>query len=637
MSYQSLSITRKITILGIVIALSVASFIGITALLSAKTIIEQRMIQSELPSKLQAIDNYISLEINKLLSAAEQLSSNQFILAWAKSGDNNDQTLVSELNRVVKQYDLATASWANRDTAQYWNQEGFLRVLDRQQDGWFFDFKNSQRPYSISLYQEPNGDMKMFVNHQQTNGIGLTGLAKSIDDMQALLNKFAIEQTGFVFITDNKGLIKLHKDVNIVGKTNLDTLYGAQVSRQLLTNNEFNLQEVELNGDTFFIAASPIKNTQLYVVAQVPKAEVFAGITTLQWQILSFAIVIALLACVISFLLARSLSSPLSKMAELFTRLGSGDANLAYRLPHSEQPVLAALSNGFNQFIDKIETAIAQVSHESLEIRQSSDQVFAQAKRNSQAMDNQKEQTMSVAAAINEMGATVQEIAHSAATAAKLTEDSKANTLQSHQQVVQSQQSITALAGDIDTITGQVTELANKTQKIASIVDSIRGISEQTNLLALNAAIESARAGEHGRGFAVVADEVRALANRTSQSTTEIQTMIEELAKTATNVVEQIALSKNKAQHSVANMQSSVQLLDAITNTANEINDMATLIATATEEQSSVVADVGRNIEQISEISDMAMREQIDTEQAIKGLATSAQTLASLVATFEKH
>ncbi|MFK3869759.1 methyl-accepting chemotaxis protein [Pseudoalteromonas rhizosphaerae] len=637
MSYKTLSITRKITILGIAIALSVASLIGITALLSAKTIIEQRMIQSELPSKLHAINNYISLEINELLSAAEQVSSNHFILAWANSRDNNDEVLIKELNRLVKQYGLATASWTNRDTAQYWNQDGFLRVLDRQQDGWFFDFKNANQAYSISLYQEPNGDTKMFINHQQINGIGLTGLAKSIDDMQALLNKFTIEQTGFVFITDDKGVIKLHQDVNKVEKTNLDSLYGHQVSGQLLTSNEFNLQEVELNGDTFFLAASPIKNTQLYVVAQVPKAEVFAGITTLQWQILSFAIAIALLACIVSFLLARSLASPLSKMAELFTRLGSGDANLAYRLPHSDQPELSALTNGFNQFIDKIETAIAQVSHESLKIRQSSDQVFTQAKHNSQAMDNQKEQTISVAAAINEMGATVQEIAHSAATAAKLTEDSKANTLQSHQQVVQSQQSITALASDIDTIAGQVTELANKTQTIASIVDSIRGISEQTNLLALNAAIESARAGEHGRGFAVVADEVRALANRTSQSTTEIQSMIEELAKTATNVVEHIAQSKDKAQHSVVTMQSSVQLLDAITNTANEINDMATLIATATEEQSSVVADVGRNIEQISEISDMAMREQIDTEQAIKGLATSAQTLASLVATFEKR
>ncbi len=104
------------------------------------------MIQSELPSKLQAIDNYISLEINKLLSAAEQLSSNQFIVAWAKSGDNNDQTLVSELNRVVKQYDLATASWANRDTAQYWNQEGFLRVLDHQQEAGFLILKNRSSP-----------------------------------------------------------------------------------------------------------------------------------------------------------------------------------------------------------------------------------------------------------------------------------------------------------------------------------------------------------------------------------------------------------------------------------------------------------------------------------------------------------
>jgi methyl-accepting chemotaxis protein len=84
-------------------------------------------------------------------------------------------------------------------------------------------------------------------------------------------------------------------------------------------------------------------------------------------------------------------------------------------------------------------------------------------------------------------------------------------------------------------------------------------------------------------------------------------------------------------------MQNSVQLLDAITETASQINDMATLIATATEQQSNVVADVGRNIEQISEISDKAMSEQINTEQAIRDLANSAQTLDALVATFEKH
>ena len=637
MALNQLTITKKITLLGSSIALIVAALIGATAIYSAKQIIEQRMIESELPSKLQAIDNYITHDINQMISAAEQLSSNEFVLEWARSGNTDDKTLLKELNRLVKQYDLATASWANRETAQYWNQDGFLRVLTKDQDGWFFAFTNTTQPFSISIYQESPTDVKMFVNHQQTNGIGLAGLAKSIDDMQAMLKRFQIEETGFVFLADKNGLIQLHKDAGKVAKAKLDSIYSPGITNTLLTNQDFNLQEIELNGEATLVAASPIKNTDLFVIAQVPKHEVFSSIQVLQWQIISFAIVIALIASFAGLLLARTLSSPLSKMAELFTRLGSGDANLAYRLPDSEQPELANLSAGFNQFISKIETAISQVAQESSEIRQSASHVFKQAQKNSEALDNQKEQTISVAAAINEMGATVQEIASSAANTAKLTQSSKDNTKQSHTQVTQSKEAIIELATDIDNITEQVNELAHKTQAIASIVDSIRGISEQTNLLALNAAIESARAGEHGRGFAVVADEVRALANRTSQSTTEIQTMISELSSTSDSVVNHINHSKSQAQVSVEAMQSSVELLNAINDAANEINDMATLIATATEEQSNVVADVGRNIEQISDISDTVMREQIDTEQAIKDLASSAQTLDDLVATFDKR
>ncbi len=637
MALNQLTITKKITLLGSAIALIVATLIGATAIYSAKQIIEQRMIDSELPSKLQAINNYITNDINQMISAAEQLASNEFILKWARSGDNNDETLLKELNRLVKQYDLATASWANRDTAQYWNQDGFLRVLTKQQDSWFFAFTNTAQPFSISIYQESPTDVKMFVNHQQTNGIGLAGLAKSIDDMQGMLKRFQIEETGFVFVADKNGLIQLHKDENKVAKAKLDDIYKTDITRVLLTQSDFNLQEINLNGEATLVAASPIKNTDLFVIAQVPKHEVFSSIQVLQWQIISFAIVIALIASFAGLVLARTLSSPLSKMAELFTRLGSGDANLAYRLPDSEQPELANLSAGFNQFISKIETAISQVAQESGEIRLSANHVFKQAKNNSEALDNQKQQTISVAAAINEMGATVQEIASSAANTAKLTEHSKHNTEQSHTQVTQSKEAIIELACDIDNITEQVNELANKTQAIASIVDSIRGISEQTNLLALNAAIESARAGEHGRGFAVVADEVRALANRTSQSTTEIQTMISELTSTSDLVVNHINHSKSQAQLSVDAMQSSVELLNAINDAANEINDMATLIATATEEQSNVVADLGRNIEQISDISDGVMHEQIDSEQAIKDLANSAQTLDDLVATFDKR
>ena len=634
---QNLSITQKITALGSGIAIFVAALIGITSLYSSEDIIEQRMIESELPGKLQTISNHIGGEINMLIGAAEQLSSNEFILQWAET-NNNDALLLKELNRLVEQYDLATASWANRNTAQYWNQDGFLRVLKNDEaDGWFFAFKESRKPYSISIYQESVNDVKMFINHQQVNGKGLAGLAKSITDMQKLLQQFKIEQTGFVFIADKSGLIQLHKDSNKVAKANIDSVYEANISNEILSSNGFKLKEIDLDGQATLVAATPIENTDLFIVAQVPKSEVFASVSTLQWQIFTFTLIIALIASLISYLLARSLSSPLFKMGELFSRLGSGDANLAYRLPESSQAELNNLSAGFNQFISKIEVAIGQVATESHDIKRSSDHVFEQAKRNSQAIDSQKEQTISVAAAINQMGATVQEIAQSAANAAKLTDSSRENTMQSHNQVMQSQATISALASDIDGITEQVSLLSKKTVDIASIIDAIRSISEQTNLLALNAAIESARAGEHGRGFAVVADEVRALANRTSQSTNEIQSMIEELTQISDDVVKDISQSKDKAQQSVGAMQNSVELLDVISETSNQINDMATLIATATEQQSNVVADVGRNIEQISEISDNAMSEQINTEQAIRDLASSAQTLDALVATFEKH
>ncbi|GAA75631.1 hemolysin secretion protein [Pseudoalteromonas sp. BSi20480] len=634
---QNLSITQKITALGSGIAIFVAALIGITSLYSSEDIIEQRMIESELPGKLQTISNHIGGEINMLIGAAEQLSSNEFILQWSQT-NNNDALLLKELNRLVEQYDLATASWANRNTAQYWNQDGFLRVLKNDEaDGWFFAFKESRKPYSISIYQESVNDVKMFINHQQVNGKGLAGLAKSITDMQKLLQQFKIEQTGFVFIADKSGLIQLHKDSSKVAKANIDSVYEANISNQILSSNGFRLKEIDLDGQATLVAATPIENTDLFIVAQVPKSEVFASVSTLQWQIFTFTLIIALIASLISYLLARSLSSPLFKMGELFSRLGSGDANLAYRLPESSQAELNNLSAGFNQFISKIEVAIGQVATESHDIKRSSDHVFEQAKRNSQAIDSQKEQTISVAAAINQMGATVQEIAQSAANAAKLTDSSRENTMQSHNQVMQSQATISALASDIDGITEQVSLLSKKTVDIASIIDAIRSISEQTNLLALNAAIESARAGEHGRGFAVVADEVRALANRTSQSTNEIQSMIEELTQISDDVVKDISQSKDKAQQSVGAMQNSVELLDVISETSNQINDMATLIATATEQQSNVVADVGRNIEQISEISDNAMSEQINTEQAIRDLASSAQTLDALVATFEKH
>ncbi|MCF6437929.1 methyl-accepting chemotaxis protein [Pseudoalteromonas luteoviolacea] len=634
MSNTSFTITQKITILGSATAILVASLIGFISIYQSKSMVESRMLGSELPSKVESITKSLEQEIVVLKNAAEQLSSNRFILESAKNGQLNEDLLLSELKRLQQQYGLATASWANRQNNKYWNQDGFLRVLNMQQDSWFFAFTQSRNTYSISIFQESPGDVKMFVNHQQTNGIGLAGLAKSIDDMQQKLANMRIEQTGFVFVVNQEGQVQLHPDASLVAKSTLADFYGARSASELLNNSRLNILELTANEQAVLVAAHRIPDTDLYVIAQVPQQEVFAQVTELQWQIVTFALIIAFVASIFSVLLARTLSAPLLRMADVFKQLGSGDANLNYRVPRSEQPELAALGDGFNQFIGKIDTAISKVATESRDIRAASELVFEQTQRNSQSLDEQKNQTISVAAAINEMAATVQEIAGSANNTAKLTLASKESSLESHSCVQTSQETLMELATDIQNMATQVETLASKTQSIANILDVIRGISEQTNLLALNAAIESARAGEHGRGFAVVADEVRALASRTSQSTDEIQATITELTAASDSIVEQIALSSQQAEHSVSQMQTSVELMDSITETANQINDMTTLIATATEEQSNVVVDVGRSIEQISVISDEVMNDQLSTEQAIQQLADSAKELDKLAASF---
>ena len=635
MKANSLSITVKISLLGSLIAIIVATLIGVISTYQAKGMVERRMLHSELPSKVENISKAIEKQIAQMKDAAELLSSNQFILANAKNHQQDDTLLVSELQRIAKQFDLATASWANRETAEYWNQHGFLRVLNHQEDGWFYGFTQSGEAYSISIFRETTGAVNMFVNHQQLNGIGLAGLAKSVTDMQSMLSQFTLEQTGFVFVVDNTGAIKLFPDSRSTQAQSLKDLYGSTNSNALLQNNASDLINVTLNNEAQVIASQPIKGTNLYVVAQVPEHEVYTEIRSLQWQIVGYASIIAIFACLVSFFLARTLAAPLSKIAQLFANLGSGDARLNYRLPESTQPELQELSDGFNQFIAKIEHAIKQVANESHEIRATSLKLTEQSNRTCHALNEQKSQTLSVAAAINEMGATVQEIAGNANNSAQLTESSKNTVKHSEQEIAQSQITLGQLADDINSMAEQVNSLVERTRSIASIVEVIRGISEQTNLLALNAAIESARAGEHGRGFAVVADEVRALASRTSQSTDEIHNTINELTLAAENIVSQITQSRSQAEHSVMSMQNSVDLLKDVSETSNQINDMTTLIAAATEEQSNVVAEVGLNIEQISAASDNVVDETQAISQAIEALAESAKTLDGLVVSFD--
>ena len=239
----------------------------------------------------------------------------------------------------------------------------------------------------------------------------------------------------------------------------------------------------------------------------------------------------------------------------------------------------------------------------------------------------QQEETDQVATAMNEMTASVQEVARTATNAAEAARNADNEAKAGKQVVLETMQSIDTLASEVEKAAETLSELEADIGNIGAIVDVIRGITEQTNLLALNAAIEAARAGEHGRGFAVVADEVRTLAARTQSSTHEIEEMVERLQQGARAAVKVMNESRESAKTSVEKAASAGSALDTITAMISTMDEMSTQILNAANEQSSVAEDINRGIVNISQIADHTADGARATSEAVDTLSSLSSQL----------
>lgn len=636
MRLNSITIKQKV-VAGITFAVLASTIIvGVMAQRQARSVLEHRLIDIELPSMLEQINAQIDREVSQLLLAAEQVANNEFIKQAVNTTSIDGQTealLVKELNNVLSQYQLNDASVANRNTAYYWNQNGFLRQLNQQQDGWFFGFTQSGKPTSVSIFQESNGDVKMFANYQLTNGLTMSGLSKSMDDMVSLLNGFKIEKTGFVFLTDAEGGVQIHRDSS-KAKASLSQLYGRD-SNALLSKSGFNLIEADYQGQHVFVASTYIPSMNWFVVGVVPVDEVFADLDSVAKQMMITTVVVAGLFIFMGIFLANSIARPIRAIAERFSDLGKGDGDLSQRIEVNGKDEIAQLSEGFNGFIEKIHESMKEVASTSGALQAAADGVSSKAHSTHDNSQMQRDQTIQVVTAINQMGATISEIASNAATAAETATQASDNTQVGQDVVGKAKDAISRLASDIES-TGQVVEqLASTTQDIGSILDVIRDISEQTNLLALNAAIEAARAGEQGRGFAVVADEVRNLASRTADSTEEIQKMINQLQSDAKDAVTAMEAGKAVTGEGVSSSDEAVEVLISISERIHDISDRNTQVATATEEQSTVVHTINQNIEEINAINEMTTGTAEELAAASAELKDLSMRLDRMVGSFK--
>ena len=320
---------------------------------------------------------------------------------------------------------------------------------------------------------------------------------------------------------------------------------------------------------------------------------------------------------------------PLNKFLASMRDINSGSGDLTRRLSHDSKDEVGEIIGEFNAFVSKLQAIISDVVRSSTQLNNTSEDMLDAVGRAEKGVLRQQDETMHVATAMNQMSATVQEIARNAASAAEAAEQADKETSQSTQVVVQTKQSINLLADEVEKAAQVIHQLELDSDNIGTILDVIRDIADQTNLLALNAAIEAARAGEQGRGFAVVADEVRSLASRTQDSTQQIREMIEKLQGGAANAVAVMESGSSQAQLSVQQATQAEASLAAVTKAVASINDMNMQIASAAEEQSVVSAEINRNIHNISQVSEeTAQGVQRSTELSGAVTGESNQLLA---------
>ena len=615
---RRLSIQKKLMFsmgLCLLLFMAISSFLSVRM---SSGYVRERVVGQELPAQVGEIRNDVLRQINQPLSVVQTMANDVFLQDWEDAGlADGGLPIFQRYARLLKEKNkAAVVSWSSQAASRYMTDAGLIRTLDKQQaaDHWFFSMLDENKLHTVNLDRDPaSGSFMLFLNARGQTAGGkavIAGMGLSVDAMAETIRSYKVGQTGFVYLVRANGSLLIHRDPALAdGKHQLKDLPGFDeaLSKTLLTGNKYTYASYAAPSGKQLVAASFIPELNLYVVAEVPEAEVLGNVMR---SALIAALIAGLvgggIALLIIYVISRAIAAPVARAADMLGDIASGNGDLSRRMAVESDDEVGALASAFNRFIASLNVTIREVRDSTEAIASASSQIASGNLDLSARTEAQASSLEETAAAMEELTSTVKQNAD--------------NARQANQLVV-SASSHAVKGGDV---VGQVvrtmSEITESSRKIADIIAVIDGIAFQTNILALNAAVEAARAGEQGRGFAVVATEVRNLAQRSSQAAREIKDLIVD--------------SGSRVEAGSRLVDSAGATMQDIVVSVQRVADLMGEIASASQEQSQGIAQVNATVTQMDDATQQNAALVEEAAAAAQSLQDQAGKLAQVVSVF---
>lgn len=478
-----------------------------------------------------------------------------------------------------------------------WPAGGLPDNYDPRVRPWFSTGQaGNGKPVRVPAYADSNTGAPLLdyvVEFEASSGLtGVVGVDVTLKKLTDLIGQVRLGETGYLTLVEDTGKVLAdprNPDNNFRSIDELDVVYSDLDARS-------ELQDVEWQGEHWYVNQYISPTTGWRFIGIVPSREVLANVVQLQTFIIGVSMVLVAVFGALGYWVSLIISRPIKAVTGGLSEAASGEGDLTKRLPEVRKDETGQMARAFNDFAGVIHDLIVATKDRASSVSREAEMATKVSQRIESIASTQSESLEQISTASHEMVATANEVAQSCNDTAESADRCLAEVESGTALIRQTRSSVDLLAATLSDANAAMDELAEENRNITTILDTIRTIAEQTNLLALNAAIESARAGEHGRGFAVVADEVRELSQKTAQSTQEIDSLLSSLNERTLLVSTKLAGSTEYSDATVRTAQAAADIFRTIEEQVGRIRDMATQIATATEEQHSVAEDISRNV-----------------------------------------